>query len=96
MDELTNTLEQITITTCEDQVKLTGKKALIQHGEQINIHTKQLKELQLAFFTLNQVLHVFRDKGLNSLEQQWIALEKRTTHLEEYLLHSSDEEPINT
>lgn len=57
--------------------KLKVAKDMINgHSEHLNTHTKQIKELQIAIFTLNKVLHIFRDKGLNSLEETLLNLIK--------------------
>lgn len=68
-----------------------NKKLLKQHGEQINIHTKQMRELQLAFFTFNKILHVFKEKGLDSMECDIAALQLELNVISKTLLESKKE-----
>ncbi len=52
------------------------------HSAHLNDHTKQIKEAQIALFTFNKVLHLFRDNGLNELEKMILELTERVNKLD--------------
>ncbi len=99
----TSVFQALTITANDDKVHVTksGKVKYGQLAETANVHTGQIKELQLAILTFNKVIHVFKDRGLNALEKQILQnaeciarLNTRIQQLEEALLASSDEEVV--
>lgn len=83
--------EQIIITQCDDKVTVSksGKVRYQQLADAANTHSKQISELQIAILTLNKVLHIFRDRGLNSLETFMLRLEKEVVADRETSLHNT-------
>ena len=57
--------------------KIFKKRDFSEMLKMLTEQNKQIKELQIAVFTLNKVLHVFRDKGLDALDARTMELEKR-------------------
>lgn len=75
---------ELVVTECDEEAPIKGKPKTVmhQHGEHLNLHTKQIKELQIAMFTFNQILHQFKEKGLDSLEQDLVNLTTRFRDME--------------
>lgn len=105
MADKTPTPEEICITTNDDRLKevvwdenmvtarrlWSAKQNLNKVIAHVNTQSEQIRELQLAVFTFNKVLHVYR-AALDEFDETTIKQAKRIDHLEELLLESSDDD----